>query len=303
MTSPSAAGPARGAASRRWLGVLAVGVAVAAGCVLAGRWQWTRHEHRVAVAAVVEANYDATSVPLGDVLPGPAEPLATADEWRPVTVTGRYADGGTVVLRNRPVDGGPAVHVLAPLVVESSAGPAVLVVDRGWVPAGAEALANGVPAPPGGDVEVVVRLRPAEPPGRVGPPGQTYRIDPEGVLAAGSAGADVASLPAFDAYGVLARETPSATSPPAALPPPDTGLGSHLSYAFQWWVFALGALVGVGVLVHRERTASTIPGPAGTPSPEGGRTTPRRRRRPSAEDEEDALVDAQLEAQREPRQT
>lgn len=303
MTSPSAAGPARGAASRRWLGVLAVGVVVAGGCVVAGRWQWTRHEHRAAVVATVEANYDATPVPLGDVLAGPAEPLATADEWRPVTVTGRYADRGTVILRNRPVDGSPAVHVLAPLVVETPAGPAVLVVDRGWVPAGAEALADGVPAPPDGDVEVVVRLRPAEPPGREGPPGQTYRIDPEGVLAAGSAGPDVVSLPTFEAYGVLAREVPSAAAPPSALPPPDTGLGSHLSYAFQWWVFALGALVGVGVLVHRERTASALPGPVGAPSPAVARATAQRRRRPSAEDEEDALIDAQLEAHREPRQS
>lgn len=294
-----ATGARHEAAPRRWLGLLAVGLVVATACVLLGRWQWGRYEHRAAVAAVVEANYDAAPVPLLDLLPGASDPLDPADEWRPVTVTGRYADGGTVVLRNRPVEGTPAVHVLAPLVVETPDGPAVLVVDRGWVPAGTEAQPDGVPAPPAGDVDVVVRLRPTEPAGRQGPPGQTYRIDPDGVLAAGGADADVLALPTMAAYGVLAAEQPSAARTLTTLPPPDTGLGPHMSYAFQWWAFAVGAVVGVVVLARRERTAvgSAAPAAGRAPAtPEGAPPRPaQRQRRPTAEDEEDALIDAQLD--------
>src|SRR5699024_567376 len=51
------------------------------------------------------------------------------------------------------------------------------------------------------------------------------------------------------AFGELAAEEP-AVDRPAALPSPDTSLGPHLSYAFQWWVFAL---FFPGALVYRTR--------------------------------------------------
>ena len=47
------------------------------------------------------------------------------------------------------------------------------------------------------------------------------------------------------AFGELAEEEPAADRP-QPLPAPETGLGPHLSYAFQWWIFALffpGALI------------------------------------------------------------
>ena len=48
-----------------------------------------------------------------------------------MTLNGEYLPDSDVLLRNRPVDGTPAYHVVAPFR-EDSAG-AVLLVDRGWV--------------------------------------------------------------------------------------------------------------------------------------------------------------------------
>src|SRR5699024_3730376 len=71
------------------------------------------------------------------------------------------------------------------------------------------------------------------------------------------------------AYGELVSEEPSAERP-AALPSPDTSLGPHLSYAFQWWVFAL---FFPGALIYRTGGSSR------TSPRRSTRRRPRRRRR------------------------
>ncbi|RYF04292.1 MAG: SURF1 family protein, partial [Oxalobacteraceae bacterium] len=188
------------------------------------------------------------------------------------------------------------------------------VIDRGWVPTGADASESvEVPAAPQGEIALVVRLRTAER-ASARPPtdGWVHAIAPEQVVtAAGEAAADSASD--TDAalytgvYGQRVSEDPAPAQVPGTLPPPDLDPGSHLSYAFQWWVFALGALVGLSWLARREILEERAGGPAvlvaggtGGPGPapdevRGSTTTrPRRRKEGRAEAEEDALVDAQL---------
>jgi cytochrome oxidase assembly protein ShyY1 len=288
---------------RRALTLVAVAVGVAVVCSMLGLWQWHRHEDRSAAIAVVEANYEADPVPLDALLASPDAGLSTGDVWRPVRVTGRYDTDRTVLLRNRPVDGRPAFHVLVPFrVAQPSGDDAVLVVDRGTI--STDQRAADVP-PPEGDVELVVRLRADEPASsRDAPTGQVQAISVAQVLAAGAGvaadagstadasaadGADGRSeeTPAYDAYGALVSEDPAPADPLGPLPRPSTDPGSHLSYAFQWWTFALGALIGFSVLARRELTSPTD-GDGAPP------TTPRRRRAPSAEEIEDALIDAQL---------
>lgn len=280
--------------------VLAVALVVAAGCVVAGIWQWTRHVDRSAAVDLVSTNYDAAPVPLPDLV---GDELQPDEVWRPASVRGVYV--GDAVLRNRPVSGTPAAHALG--VLEIAEGPwrgRLLVVDRGWFPA---AQAGAGPATPDGVLEVVVRLRAAEPPaGRDAPAGQVQAIAVDQVLAAaGLAGRDAVRV----AYGVVATEDGRPPEGVTALPRPDADLGPHLSYAFQWWVFALGALVGAVVLLRREAAdatrGDTAPGAAGTGPGPTGRAGPRsqagptapgqeqpRRRRPTAEEEEDAILDA-----------
>lgn len=292
---------------RQWA-TLAVGVLVlVALCLVAGRWQWNRYVAREAEIERIETNYASEPVPVDDVLAGPGATLDEVDLWRPVTLVGRYETDATVLLRNRPVGGSPGFHVLVPFVTDpmpSAPDGLVVVVDRGFVPLGTDAVTPGdVPPPPDGAVEATVTLRGDEPPsGRDAPDGQAQAIATDQVLAAGPDGAAWADGRTVGAYGQLRTEVPPATETLEALPKPDTDPGSHLSYAFQWAVFAIGAVAGFWLLVRRDRrdargeeTTLTAGDLLAAQDPDAARARREpRSRRPSAEDEEDALIDAQL---------
>lgn len=360
----------------RWgrLGVVLLIVAASAACVGLGYWQLTRHNARAAQIALINANLDAEVVPIEDLLgPDLTAGLDPDDVWRPVEVTGTWVAGSGVQLRNRPVDAANASHALGLLRTDAGA---LLVVDRGWwrqidvIPDGALDL-------PEGEVTLVVRLRADESGDERNPPlGQVYWIVPDDVVSQGFDGdapAEVTGAPLVtDAYGI--QEAPSPEDPLSKLPDPDASFGSNLSYAFQWWFFALAIPVAGVILARRARRtrrprrprsrsrhpwgptakrptaphpagletsppqgtppptqppsparpAATIPNPelptaaiptapptppppspprspqaAGTPPPgrATGRTPARsgglRRRRPTLEEEEDALLDAQ----------
>lgn len=287
---------------RRWVTTIAVGILAAALCATAGVWQWNRHLARSERAEIVTAHLTAEP---GEP-PVAGEVIGPERLWEPVAVRGRYL-GDPVLLRNRPVGGQQAFHVLG--AVEVTQGPAagtVLVVARGWLPAGSDAAApDHVPAAPAGEVDLIVHLLPEETgTTRVAPPGQVQTVHVDQVRAAaiadGLAETDWPASASVVGYGVVTSE--DGGSPPGLgrLPAPDTDLGSHLSYAFQWWVFATGALVGSVVLVVRERrelaAAASGPGDVGPgnrgPGFAGQPTTPRRARRRTAEEEEDAILDA-----------
>lgn len=302
-----------GRSAREWV-ILAIGVVVLASlCLLAGNWQWHRHLSRDARIAVVEANYAAAPVPLGEILSGPGAVLAPSDEWRPVTLRGQYRTQDTVLLRNRPVDGNAGFHVLVPF--EMSDPDVVIIVDRGFVPVGADSSApDAVPEAPAGEVTVTARLRLDEAAGTQGAPaGQVQDINTAAVLAAGAEGAAWAQGRTVDAYVGLISEDPAPAQTLVALPQPSTDPGSHLSYAFQWALFAIGAVAGFVVLARRDRRdrmerARAQAQAAGTDvladlpedTPEdvsawlsGAGPRGRRRSRPSDEEAEDAELDAQ----------
>lgn len=297
-----AGGEARVRTRREWVVLFGGVLVVAVLCLAAGRWQWHRYESRAAAVEVVRTNYEATPVALADLLPTAGAVVAADTVWRPVTMTGRYLTESTVLLRNRPVDSTAGFHVLVPFQVDS---PAVtVVVDRGFVPIGADSSAPAAfPDPPAGDVTVVARLREQERPSdRGAPAGQVQSIENAQVLTAG--GLDPA-LATVDGYVALVAEDPAPSAGLRALQAPDTSLGSHLSYAFQWCVFAAGAIGGFFVLLRRERReadarADDATG-AGAALPEGtapevaawiSGQRPAPRRRTSDEDAEDAEIDA-----------
>ena len=262
--------------SRRWLTIMLVAVVVMAACIFLGRWQFDRHEARAAANNLVTTNYDAAPVALESAVDLPGEVPADL-VWQPVELTGEFV-GGQVTLRNRPVEGTDSARVLAVMQVPTTDGDVAVVVDRGWLGGGAEP-----PPLPEGQVSLTARLRQAEPAdSRTPPEGQVFRIDPATVL--GATGVEASAV--LDGY-LLAVVPPAAAESGDAgtqlqqFPRPATDPGPHLSYAFQWWVFAVGAIVGVIILVRREAAEN-----AGAPPPV-------RRRSPDAE-AEDALVDAQL---------
>jgi len=274
-TAPGPSGTGRARSSRRrtalaalrlfreppWVAALLGVIVLAAVFCFLGRWQYDRHEARQARADLVRDNYDASPVPLDRLLPdlaaNPGAPLARDLQWRPARVTGSYRPDDAVVVRNRPLDGDAGYEVVVPFTLDDGR---VLLVDRGWVPAGATGDApDAVPAPPPGRVELVVRLRPGEPGlHRTPPPGQALRIDiPQ--IAGGLDGAPVVG----GAYGVLAAESPAPAQAPVTLPRPDPGIDINLPYSVQWYAFAAVAfvLLGVGAVreVHRRDPAYVPP--------------------------------------------
>ncbi|HYY09359.1 MAG TPA: SURF1 family protein [Kineosporiaceae bacterium] len=265
-----------------WIRAALFAVLVSVVCGLLGRWQWGRHEGKVVVADRVHRNYDATPVPLAQVVPDPAAPLPADTQWRQVRVMGTYLADRTVLVRNRPLDVVYGYEVLVPL--RPADGGPLLLVDRGWIPNGASgARPDAVPAPPAGTVTVVARLRPTEPPlDRQPPPGQELRIDVPRITA--SLGAPAVTR----AYGVLASEDPWLAAAPTPLPRPDTDLGPHLSYAVQWWAGAVTAYVLLLVYAAKEagrRRGGTAPA---APTARAARS----RRRGLTDEEWEDLADA-----------
>jgi cytochrome oxidase assembly protein ShyY1 len=230
--------------TRRWLGLLALALAVAAACVLLGRWQLHRLEARHAKNHVITSNSTARPVPPDSLMSTTRGP-SSDDQYARVRVTGRYDQAHQLLVRNRPFEGANGYYVLVPLV--RADGPALLV-DRGWVSAGESATdLPRVPPAPTGEVTVVARVRPSEPASTTGTPprGQVTRIDVASIRR---------GLPykVYAGFGDLVREQPAPRQAPQLLPPPETSEGPHLAYAVQWFLFACCALAGYVVLARRE---------------------------------------------------
>jgi cytochrome oxidase assembly protein ShyY1 len=266
------------ALSRKWLGYLALTVTVAIVCVGFGLWQWARREEAVAEISLIEDNYDAEPVNYSVVMGG-GQGFDPADEWLPVVLEGEYLAEDQLLARNRPRDGRPGFGVLTPLQFDDGT---IVVIDRGWLPIGsAQDSPDVVPEAPSGRVEVTARLKPGEPTitGRGAPEGQIATINLPQI--AELLGDEVETT----AYGQLIAEDPAPAQRPLPAQRPILDEGPHLSYTFQWYVFAILAFIGFGWAlrqdaraVESERTGVPVAEPA--------------RRRPSDADEEDALLDA-----------
>ena len=263
----------------RWAGYVAVAMVFAIVCAFLSNWQFARNDGKETQIRLVEANYDATPVPLGDLLARGAG-LPEEEQWRPVELHGVYEPEQQLLVRNRPHGGTSAFEVLVPFRSDDGR---VFIVNRGWVAAGEGQTPDAVPAPPAGEVTVIVRLRPGEPlppSGRGAPVGQVPSINLPSI-AERIGGGEVDT----GAYGELVREEPAPATRPHAFDPPSEDPGPHLSYAIQWILFAVMGFVFIGYIIrteivkHREEAAGRPP------------RGPRRRRDRDMADE-DALLDA-----------
>ncbi|WP_159616383.1 SURF1 family protein [Arthrobacter zhaoguopingii] len=266
--------------SRRWLGWFALVMALAAACAALGMWQLERRNAVVSDIGRIEANYEKSPVPYAK---GTTD-FATYDplrEWTPVRLTGEYDTAGQVVVRNRPMNGQPGYEVLTPLRLAD--GTAV-IIDRGWLPIGNDRAGrpDSIPAPPEGTVTVTARIKPGEPAvNRGAPEGQVASIDLKGYAA--KLGYPVQT----GAYGLMAAEDPAPAVAPSQFPKPSLNEGPHLSYSLQWFAFGVLLFVGLGYAARQQARLDR--------EEAGGRPEATRRpgRRPTAEEAEDALLDAQ----------
>lgn len=230
---------------------LALALVFAVVAVLLGTWQFSRHQDRLADRALVERNYDAAPVPLEEVLGDPDRPWREELEWTHVEVSGTYEPDAQLLVRNRPFRQTVGYAVTVPLLPASGEG--ALLVDRGWVPNARDAATlPEVPPVPAGEVRVTGWLRPSEADlGRELPPGQMASIQL-------TEAAERTGLDLLGGYLVLDTEsnaTGTSVAPqdrPTPADRPDTGLGSHLAYALQWWLTAPVGIVLVLMAVRRD---------------------------------------------------
>jgi cytochrome oxidase assembly protein ShyY1 len=269
----------------RWLGYVAMAVVFAIVCCMLGAWQFQRRAEARAAIDVVEANYDEKPRPVHEVLPT-LDGYEPSQQWTPVLLRGQYLEDEELLARNRPLGGQPGFEVLTPLQLDDGT---VFIVDRGWVPVGSrQDTPDAVPAPPEGEVTVVARLRAGEPmlPGRTAPAGtnQIATVHLEEV-------AERLDLPTYTgAYGLLASEEPAPAEAPIATVKPEPDEGPHLSYALQWYVFALIGFIGLGWAIREEYRVLNAEDPL-----EKQRAAERARRRslkkPTDAEAEDAILD------------
>ncbi len=269
------------ALTRRYLGYLALAVVFAVACVALSHWQVDRLDETRRANQLVERNFDSAPVPLAQVLPSLTS-YSASQEWKQVTVSGRYLLDEELLVRNRPLDGNPGFEVLDPLLLDDGT---VFVIDRGFVPTGNhQDLPDSIPRPASGRVTVVARLQASEPTfdNQTAGKGQISTIHLPRV-------AQLVGKPTFTrAYGLMVHETPSASTTPRPQPKPQLDEGLHISYAIQWILFGIMAFLGLGYAIRTEYRARNADDPV-----EKERAAERERRR-AAKPRSDAEVEDEL---------
>jgi len=270
--------------SRRWFGYLGMLVVFSLACVWFGNWQFDRRAEAQAEIARIDANYDAPSAPLTEAVTGLGDFNEDELKWQTIEARGTYI-GEPFLARNRPGPEGVGSNLIMPLELPDGT---IFFVDRGWVPvAGADEIPATLPAAPSGSVIVEARLRASEPE----------------IFGRTSSGRSVASINLTElssqlnteraftgAYGQLVSETPAGKT--GILPAkPERDEGPHLSYALQWYVFILIAVIGVAYAARQEYRNLNA-GDASVLREDARRADRRRRRGPTDADVEDALLDA-----------
>jgi surfeit locus 1 family protein len=249
---------------RRDWALFGCALAIAIGCVWAGFWQLDRlHQRRARNAAVARAR----ELPPLDL--GRRVDLAAARDRR-LHACGRYDYAHQLVWHGRSYEEIPGVDLLTPLRLADGG---MVLVDRGWVPSPDAYHVNQGAYREADSAEVW---------GLALIPWARSDADPAKLQAA---------LP-YPILPFLLQELPPAEpSQPAGVarvqappiparlrrwPAPALSDGPHLSYAIQWFSFALIIGVGSGALIRqRARGAAGRGGTAG--EAEGGRGAARAR--------------------------
>jgi len=218
--------------ARRDLAGLLIALGVAASCVGLGFWQLDRLRQRRERNTVIRAARERPPLEVTSAL------AADSARNRRLHARGVYDYAGERLWRPRTYEGVPGVALITPLRLVDGTG---VLVDRGWAPSPdayhvdqrayrepdtADALGIGMAAPRArGDVD----------------PAQLRDSLPYPLLA------------------FVLQLLPSSTNlhgpaPPGLMrwPPPDQSDGPHLSYAIQWFSFAVIIVVGSVALLKKK---------------------------------------------------
>ena len=271
--------------SRQWAGYLALTVIFAIVCCALGTWQLNRRAEALAEVARIDANYDADPVPVAEALPDPAA-FDVDQRWQVVALTGEFLADEEVVVRNRPFEGSSGFEVITPFRLDDGT---VFMVDRGWIAQNSQGRPSEATPTPSGRVEVTARLKAGEEriAGRTTTGVELATIDLDEL-------AERVDGPAYTgAYGVLVQSGADVDEPPLAAARPIRDEGPHLSYALQWYVFALLGFIGLAWAANQERKGLAEASAAGgstKPAPREPKR-PKREKRDEDADVEDGILD------------
>ncbi len=211
-------------------------------CVRLGFWQLSRLRERQAANRIALSARAAPPISLNQIDQGDSANLAQ----RRLVATGRYDSDHDIVLRGLALDGAPGVHVVTPLLLSGQ--ESAVLVDRGFVPTPDAVTVDTDTLRERGKVRVMGLAIPI-------PSGGGKPLEHGGRTTWGRL--DLAELRVRLPYPILPlylRQLPDSSLPsfPRRVPPPPLDEGPHLSYAVQWFLFALMAVL-FGVLVVNRR--------------------------------------------------
>jgi len=219
---------------RRDLAGLAIALFIAAACVRLGAWQLDRLHQRRERNAVLLAARARPLLEVDGSLP------ADSARDRHLHARGVYDYAQERLWRARSYEGVPGVDLVTPLRLADGA---AVLVDRGWAPS-PDAYHLDQPAYREGDSAVVLGL---------GMPAPRARGDVDPVALRDS-------LP-YTLLPFVIQQVPSSPDLYRPLPPglirwpiPELSDGPHLSYAIQWFSFAV--IIAVGSLALARKRAA-----------------------------------------------
>lgn len=238
-------------------------LAMCALCVRLGFWQLDRLKQRKARNAAIEQamrlpvlTYDSATAAAIERAPG-------GFVNRRVRATGTYDPRGEVVLRGRASEGNPGVHLVTPLVVAGV--PRAVLVNRGWAPSPDAASLDPRPfAEPGArTVTGILQAIPTDT--RAGGEPATHAAG--GVTLTTYRRLDLDVLRRIEPRPIVRlyvqqlpdSAAPAAPNTPVRVPLPELGNGPHLSYAVQWFSFAVIGVAGLLIVTFRRRGPAKEP--------------------------------------------
>jgi len=220
-----------------WLGTLLTLLCIPIFIKL-GLWQYHKAEEKQALQDLFNSYAHAQPVQLPSA-------IADSDKWRyrRVEISGRYEPRYQILLDNQVEDGQPGYHVVTPVQIEDS--KRYVLVDRGWVPA--EANHSDLPTieTPSGVQRIVGQIWV--------PSSRFYSLESGESVQKGQwqplwQNMDMkryaAAVP-FEVQPVVVRLDPQ--SPAGGFsrnwPKPAERLETNLGYAYQWFGFAVAAVI------------------------------------------------------------
>ena len=245
------------ARKRPWLGPLlfVLVVAAAAAMIGLGAWQLQRLSERRALNAQVRARMSQAPLALSG-------PIGELPEYTPVWAKGVFDFANEIVLRNRAHDQEPGVHLLTPLRIEGS--DQVVLIDRGWIPyTQADPAARAPYDGPSGPLTVMGLARSSQ--------ARTFFVLPADPTASPAAPRLDAWLwinipqiqgqmpyPLLPFFIEAAPRADLSTLPISGYDDIDLSDGPHLSYAIQWFAFAVILVAGSIALWRQNRVRARV---------------------------------------------